>query len=59
MNCCLIIANGICSPAAKNLRNFSKTLGLSIKTLLTLCDDEESDVRTLADECLNKIIRVR
>lgn len=35
-----------------------QVLNLSIETLLCLCDDIDSDVRTVADECLNKIIRV-
>lgn len=58
MTVCLAITNGICSVTVKNSRNFSQILGLSIKALLSLCNDDESDVRTVADECLNKVIRV-
>ena len=33
-------------------------LNLAVETLLCLCDDFDADVRTVADECLNRIIRV-
>lgn len=38
--------------------NFGYLLSFSIEVLLQLCDDQESDVRMIADECLNRLIRV-
>ncbi|XP_031845695.1 huntingtin isoform X2 [Nomia melanderi] len=55
--CCMTIAEGICSPSVKLAAKFPQVLSLSIETLLTLCNDDESDVRMIADETLNKIIR--
>ncbi|XP_015112466.1 huntingtin [Diachasma alloeum] len=57
MASCTTIVNGMTSPGVKTTKNFAQVLGLSIKTLLSLCNDEESDVRMIADECLNRIIR--
>ncbi|XP_053996707.1 huntingtin [Hylaeus anthracinus] len=55
--CCVAIAEGICSPNVKMASKFSQVLTLSIETLLMLCNDNESDIRMVADETLNKIIR--
>ena len=52
---CLVLTNGISLTSVKSA---PQILNLSIETLLCLCDDADSDVRTVADECLNKIIRV-
>ena len=30
-----------------------------MEAFLTLCDDPESDIRMVADECLNRTIKVR
>ncbi|XP_034944553.1 huntingtin [Chelonus insularis] len=56
-NNCLAVASGISCSTVKNTRQFSQILGLSVKVLLSLCDDEEPDIRTLADESLNRIMR--
>lgn len=37
---------------------FQKLLGIAMEMFLLCCDDSESDVRMVADECLNKIIKV-
>lgn len=37
--------------------NFSSLLSFSIETFLKLVDDPESDIRMIADECLNRIIK--
>lgn len=37
---------------------FTNLLELSIDTFLDLCDDQDADVRTVAEESLNKIIKV-
>ncbi|CAK9812056.1 Htt [Anthophora plagiata] len=55
--CCMTIAEGLCSPSVRSAAKFPQVLSLSIETLLTLCNDVESDVRMVADETLNKIIR--
>lgn len=55
----MAIAEGICSPNVKMATKFPQVLTLSIETLLTLCNDDESDIRMVADETLNKIIRVQ
>ncbi|XP_057330586.1 huntingtin [Microplitis mediator] len=57
MSYCSAIVYGISCPSVRSARNFSQVLSLSIKTLLDVCADADSDVRTVADECLNKIIR--
>lgn len=54
----MTITEGICSPTVKLATKFPQVLSLSIETLLTLCNDDDSDVRMVADETLNKIIRV-
>ncbi|XP_008206342.1 huntingtin isoform X2 [Nasonia vitripennis] len=51
---CMALTNGISIASVKAA---PQALNLSIETLLCLCDDSDSDVRTVADECLNKIIR--
>lgn len=55
----MTIAEGMCSPSVKVASKFPQVLSLSIETLLMLCNDDESDVRMVADETLNKIIRVQ
>nr|XP_033329487.1 huntingtin [Megalopta genalis] len=55
--CCVTIAEGMCSPSVKLTAKFPQVLSLSIETLLLLCNDDESNVRMIADETLNKIIR--
>ncbi|CAH1783183.1 unnamed protein product [Owenia fusiformis] len=54
---CNMIADCICSPNLRNVQDFAKFLGLSIETFLMMCDDAESDVRMVADECLNRTIK--
>ncbi|XP_012536228.1 huntingtin [Monomorium pharaonis] len=57
VSCCAIIVEGICSPTVRQNTKFPQILSATIETLLALCNDEESDVRMVADESLNKIIR--
>lgn len=40
------------------ITDFPKFLGIAMETFLGMCDDTESDVRMVADECLNKTIKV-
>lgn len=54
---CNIIADCICSNNLRNVVDFPKFLGIAMETFLLLCDDPESDVRMVADECLNRTIK--
>ena len=38
--------------------DFPKFIGIAIETLITMCDDVDVDVRIVADESLNRLIRV-
>ena len=42
----------------RNLGEFPKILAIAVDSLLISCDDRESDVRLVAGECLNKLIKV-
>ena len=42
----------------RNLAEFPKILAIAVDSLLISCDDQESDVRLVAGECLNKLIKV-
>jgi huntingtin len=55
---CITIADAMCNATMKSTQEFSQLLSISIETLLQLCDDPDSDVRMVADESLNRIIRV-
>jgi len=39
--------------------DFPKFLGITMETFITLIDDSDIDVKMVADECLNRVIRVR
>lgn len=42
----------------RNSPEFQKLLGIAMELFLLCSDDAESDVRMVADECLNKVIKV-
>uniref|UniRef100_A0A1Y1K0T3 Huntingtin n=1 Tax=Photinus pyralis TaxID=7054 RepID=A0A1Y1K0T3_PHOPY len=54
---CNIITDTIGNATIRVAPNFDCLLGLCIEALLQLCDDQESDVRMIADECLNRLIK--
>ncbi|XP_064630020.1 huntingtin-like [Lineus longissimus] len=54
---CNIVADCICAANLRLLADFPKFLGIAMETFLMLCDDPESDVRMVADECLNRTIK--
>lgn len=54
---CPIVADILCNPNIRNVPNFPNLLSATLEVFLQLCDDPESDVRMLVDECLNRIIR--
>ncbi|XP_060084449.1 huntingtin-like [Ylistrum balloti] len=55
---CNIVADCICAPNMRAIIDFPKFLGIAMETFLNLCDDAESDVRMVADECINRSIKV-
>lgn len=44
---------------SRNSPEFQKLLGIAMELFLLCSEDAESDVRMVADECLNKVIKVR
>ncbi|XP_064465594.1 huntingtin-like [Ornithodoros turicata] len=54
---CSNIADAICTPSIRSFPDFPKLLGVSIESFFTCCDDDDSDVRMVADECLNRTIK--
>ncbi|XP_078717925.1 huntingtin isoform X2 [Lampetra fluviatilis] len=54
---CQTIAETIISSNVRNSSDFPKFLGIAVETFLLCCDDTEADVRMVADECLNKVIK--
>lgn len=58
MENCSVVADIMCSTSVKSAANFTSLLSYSMETLLQLCDDPDSDTRMIADESLNRIIRV-
>lgn len=60
----LSVRNDICltlllyGPGSRTSPEFQKLLGIAMEMFLLCSDDSESDVRMVADECLNKIIKV-
>ncbi|WAR21216.1 HD-like protein [Mya arenaria] len=54
---CNLVADCICAVNMRSVQDFPKFLGISMETFLNLCDDQESDIRMVADECLNRTIK--
>lgn len=54
---CCNIADVICTPSIRIDPDFPKLLGISVESFFLCCDDEDSDVRMVADECLNRTIK--
>ncbi|XP_013398873.1 huntingtin [Lingula anatina] len=54
---CNVVAETICSTSLRTLAEFPKFLGIAIESFLLFCDDAESDVRMVADDCLNRTIK--
>lgn len=53
-----ITTEAMANPTIQIAPNFNYLLSFSIEVLLQLCDDPESDVRMVVEECLNRLIRV-
>lgn len=54
---CTNIADVICTTSIRTYSDFPKLLGISVESFFFCCDDEDSDVRMVADECLNRTIK--
>ncbi|XP_028270650.1 huntingtin isoform X10 [Parambassis ranga] len=54
---CLTICENIVAQSVRTSPEFQKLLGIAMEMFLLCSDDSESDVRMVADECLNKIIK--
>lgn len=54
---CSTIADAITMPQMRTVGDFPKFLGVAMETFLMCCDDDDSDVRMIADECLNRTIK--
>ncbi|XP_019513498.1 PREDICTED: huntingtin isoform X2 [Hipposideros armiger] len=57
VNHCLTICENIVAQSLRNSPEFQKLLGIAVELFLLCSDDAESDVRMVADECLNKVIK--
>uniref|UniRef100_A0A452S207 Huntingtin n=1 Tax=Ursus americanus TaxID=9643 RepID=A0A452S207_URSAM len=53
------ICENIVAQSLRNSPEFQKLLGIAMELFLLCSDDAESDVRMVADECLNRVIKVR
>nr|XP_046194267.1 huntingtin-like [Oncorhynchus gorbuscha] len=54
---CMTICENIIAQSLRTSPEFQKLLGIAMEMFLLCSDDRESDVRMVADECLNKIIK--
>ncbi|PIK44082.1 huntingtin [Apostichopus japonicus] len=52
-----IVADGICASNFKTVADFPKFLAISFELIFVACNNENSDIRLKAEECLNKIIK--
>ncbi|XP_040526087.1 huntingtin isoform X3 [Gallus gallus] len=57
VNHCLTICENIVAQSLRNSPEFQKLLGIAMELFLLCSEDVESDVRMVADECLNKVIK--
>ena len=53
-----IIADALCSNALKKDDDLSSLIEIAIENFFMFCDDADADVRIVADECLNRVIKV-
>ncbi|KAG8508650.1 LOW QUALITY PROTEIN: Huntingtin [Galemys pyrenaicus] len=56
VNHCLTICENIVAQSLRNSPEFQKLLGIAMELFLLCSDDAESDVRMVADECLNRAL---
>ncbi|XP_055013837.1 huntingtin isoform X4 [Boleophthalmus pectinirostris] len=56
-HCLTICENIVAQSLSRTSPEFQKLLGIAMEMFLLCSDDCESDVRMVADECLNKIIK--
>ena len=54
----IIIKIYIFTSFLRSIQEFPKLLAIGVDTLLASCNDDESDVRLVAGEALNKLLKV-
>ncbi|XP_006875391.1 PREDICTED: huntingtin [Chrysochloris asiatica] len=57
VNHCLTICENIVAQSLRNSPDFQKLLSIALELFLLCSDDAEADVRMVADECLNRVIK--
>ncbi|XP_053560168.1 huntingtin [Bombina bombina] len=57
VNHCLTICENIVAQSLRSSPEFQKLVGIAMELFLLCSDDAESDVRMVADECLNKVVK--
>ena len=58
MTHCSTVTENICSQGnVKNNAEFSKYLTVATDMFFTLSNDEDADIRLLADECLTRVVK--
>ncbi|XP_057306791.1 huntingtin-like isoform X2 [Hydractinia symbiolongicarpus] len=57
INFCNVIADFLPMQTVKDINEFPQLLTLAMELLLVCCDDGEGDVRLVAGECINRIMK--
>lgn len=55
---CRVTADLICAPIIMNFSSFPDLLHKSIDSLFNMCDHSEANIRMVAEENLNRVVRV-
>lgn len=55
---CRSVTDAICLPSVQGLSDFHKILESVVEVLFQLSSDPDSDIRSVAGECLNRLVRV-
>ena len=57
MSHCVSVTDLVCSQGSKNSPEAAKCLVMAIEMFFTLLDDQDADIRMVADENLNRMTR--
>lgn len=55
---CRVTADLICAPIVMNFSSFPDLLHKSMDSLFKMCDHSEANIRMVAEENLNRVVRV-
>lgn len=55
---CRVTADLICAPIVINFSSFPDLLNKSIDSLFKMCDHSDANIRMVAEENLNRVVRV-